>query len=399
MRIGVIPGALDTLSGDHFPHFIHMQENVKALRKKCQIVILTADKASAMYMKFKRSRLYEMLNHRALHMMRKLIHFLFFLVVYGEVRKKVTRQQNDLFLIRFSFSNYLISQYLYSRGQKILLEVHALAHVEEQRYGQSYAPPFYFLLIAYLEKRMLGWAHKMTAVSESLKSSLVSLGVHQHTIHVIHNAADLDTFDYRVNPRTIIEQYGFENKIVIGFVGSLARYHGVPMLLDVVENLEKKYVNLNVLIVGRNVHGSDNVVEEVASRKLSHLFRFTGEVAHSRIPLYIAAMDVAIIPDFNTYGSPMKLFEYMAMGKAVVAPDLPSIREVVRNGQTVILFEKGNVAELSEAIERLIENDQLRYGLGRRANRIVVESHNWDRNAEEIVRIAKHIIRSNLTQV
>ena len=62
MRIGVIPTALDTLCGEHFPHFIHMQENINALRKKVEISVLTANKANAHYMRFRESMAYEVLN-------------------------------------------------------------------------------------------------------------------------------------------------------------------------------------------------------------------------------------------------------------------------------------------------------------------------------------------------
>jgi glycosyltransferase involved in cell wall biosynthesis len=130
----------------------------------------------------------------------------------------------------------------------------------------------------------------------------------------------------------------------------------------------------------------------VFGRGLCEVFTFAGEVPHSRIPLYVAAMDIAIIPDFNTYGSPMKLFEYMAMRKAIVAPDVPPIREVIEDGKTGILFERGNVAQALEGIERLIENEQLRHDLGRRARAKVVRSYTWDQNAERIANIAESMM-------
>ena len=392
MRIGFIPGALDTLSGEHFPHLVHMQENLTALRRKVDISILTASQANAWYMKFQESRFYRIVSRDYLHSVRKLLNFLFFFAVYMEVKKNINGERHDLFMVRFSISNYLISRYLHSKGYKILLETHALGHVERKEYGQDRVFPLYFIIITYLEKRALSWAHRITAVSQSLKDSLVNSRVNEERIHVIHNGIDPDKFDYTTNPQNIIRQYNLENRLVIGFVGSFARYHGLDILLDVGENLQKKYRNITFLLVGKNVHGSDNPVETVCRRRLCDLFTFAGEVPHSRIPLYVAAMDIAIIPDFNTYGSPMKLFEYMAMRKAIVAPDVPPIREVIEDGKTGILFERGNVAQALKAIERLIDNEQLRHDLGRRASAKVVRSYTWDQNAERIANIAESMI-------
>ena len=72
IRIGFIPGALDTLSGEHFPHLIHMRENIMALRKKAEVNVLTADKANALYLGFQSSRFYQRLSHRNMHIVRKI---------------------------------------------------------------------------------------------------------------------------------------------------------------------------------------------------------------------------------------------------------------------------------------------------------------------------------------
>ena len=170
-------------------------------------------------------------------------------------------------------------------------------------------------------------------------------------------------------------------------MGSFARYHGIGLLIDVAQRLRNKYEDIAFLLVGRNVHGSDNPQEQVSAIGLSHLFTFTGELPHFEIPEHIAAMDVAVIPDFNNYGSPMKMFEYMAMRKAVLAPDVPCIREVIEPGRTGVLFERGNVGEAVRGLETLIRDEQIRHDLGRRAHAQVMAFHTWDRNAERILQI------------
>ena len=236
---------------------------------------------------------------------------------------------------------------------------------------------------------MLGWADRITTVSESLKNCLVNLGVEEKKIHAVHNAVDPDKFLYIGDAEDLIEKYNLDKNVVVGFVGSFARYHGVEILLDVAERLEKKYENIVFLLVGRNVHGPDNPMENISSGRFSSVFIFAGEVPHSMIPRHIAVMDIAIVPDFNDYGSPMKLFEYMAMKKAVVAPDVAPIREVVEDGQTALLFERGNADEAAWCIERLIVDEKFRHAIGRKAHREVMTFHTWDKNAERIFDIAE----------
>jgi glycosyltransferase involved in cell wall biosynthesis len=397
MKIGYIPGALDMLSGEYFPHLVHMRENVTALRRRVEVNLITAGKANAQYSRLRQRRVYNILNRRHIHILRKLFHLCFFLAAYREIKREINGKQNDLFIVRHSFSsNYLVCRYLQLKGWKVLLEVHALAQVEEKSYGQTHIPRclshLYFLVVSKMEMRMFSWADAITTVSASLKSRLVDLGIDEGKIHAIHNGVDPEAFLLPKGAVDIRQRYDLAAKNVVGFVGSFALYHGVDILPYIAGRLEREYENVVFLLVGGNVHGPGNPREQVSARGLSSRFIFVGEVPHSMIPHYVEAMDVAIIPDFNDYGSPMKLFEYMAMRKAVVAPDVPPIREVVEDGHTAILFEKRNVHEATKAIERLLEDESLRKRLGQKAYDKVMSSYTWDSNADKIVQIAHSMV-------
>ena len=113
--------------------------------------------------------------------------------------------------------------------------------------------------------------------------------------------------------------------------------------------------------------------ERIALHRLGESVILTGPVRRDEVPRYIAAMDICVLPDSNNYGSPMVLFEFMAMGKAIVAADLPPIRDVVQNGETGLLVERGNSAAIEQAIRLLADNPQLRERLGRQARQAVME--------------------------
>src|SRR6185503_1470097 len=118
---------------------------------------------------------------------------------------------------------------------------------------------------------------------------------------------------------------------------------------------------------------------------------FTGTIPHERVPALLDACDILVSPHIpladgsDFFGSPTKIFEYMAMGKAIVASRLGQIGEVMANNETALLVEPGNVPELARAIVGLAESRDLRERLGARAREVAVQHHTWTRNAERVL--------------
>jgi glycosyltransferase involved in cell wall biosynthesis len=103
-------------------------------------------------------------------------------------------------------------------------------------------------------------------------------------------------------------------------------------------------------------------------------------------------MDIAVLPDSNAYGSPMKLFEYLAMGKAVVAPRVGPVEEIVRDGENGLLIEPANAEQLAERVLRLAEDPGLRFRLGQQGRAEVLARHTWRRNAETVLAIHQRLL-------
>jgi glycosyltransferase involved in cell wall biosynthesis len=115
-----------------------------------------------------------------------------------------------------------------------------------------------------------------------------------------------------------------------------------------------------------------------------------GLVGHERLPDYLAAFDIALQPSAVDYASPLKLFEYMATGKAIVAPNQANIREVVADGRTALLFDPANHGSFREAVLALARNDELRQDLGRAARQSVLDrGFTWTENARRVSQLYK----------
>jgi glycosyltransferase involved in cell wall biosynthesis len=118
----------------------------------------------------------------------------------------------------------------------------------------------------------------------------------------------------------------------------------------------------------------------------------TGTIPHERVPRLLDACDILVSPHIpladgsDFFGSPTKVFEYMAMGKGIVASRLGQIGEVLWHDETALLVEPGNVPELGRAIVALVESRELRMRLGTRSREVALQNHTWTRNAERVLR-------------
>jgi glycosyltransferase involved in cell wall biosynthesis len=177
--------------------------------------------------------------------------------------------------------------------------------------------------------------------------------------------------------------------VLAGFVGTFGPWHGVLTLAEAIALLPND-CGVRFLLVGAG-RLRDEVERIVRSAGKAERVIFAGQVTHERVPALLDACDILLSPHVpladgsEFFGSPTKLFEYMAMGKGIIASRLGQIGEVLADEETALLVQPGNAQELSEAILRLSRSRELRESLGAAARRAAVERHTWQRNAERVL--------------
>lgn len=230
------------------------------------------------------------------------------------------------------------------------------------------------------ERRICAAATHIFAVSTPLKSHLVDLyDLPSSQITVLPNGANPAIFTPS-DGGAMRAKYGLDDAVIVGFVGILRPWHGVDLLLEAFASLTTSTPALRLLIVG------DGPTEPVLKARAAELglndrVVFTGRLEHRAVGAHIAAFDVAVSPRATFYASPMKIVEYMAMQKAVVAPDMPNIRDIIRNGVTGVLFQPESVQSLASSLRSVIGSLQTRLELGSRARAAVEHTLNWRNNA------------------
>nr|WP_276569377.1 glycosyltransferase [Halorhodospira halophila] len=203
------------------------------------------------------------------------------------------------------------------------------------------------------------------------------------------NGVDGSVFHPGVDGDAIRARYGLTGCQVVGFVGWIRPWHGVDGLLEAMAPRLHGGSAARLLIVGDGP-AVPALQRQAEALGITKRVVFTGPVERSEIPAHIAALDVAVQPDVTAYASPIKLFEYLGVGRAVVAPDRPNIREVVEDGVTARLFPPNNWQALADRLVELLEDPAARETLaGNGAHRIHQHGYTWLENARRVITAAE----------
>jgi glycosyltransferase involved in cell wall biosynthesis len=239
-------------------------------------------------------------------------------------------------------------------------------------------------LASFLERKLFGRATGLVAVSSYLKKQLVAdYGVRPSNIMVLPNAADPVVFRPGVQPQVECAGKPLDGKI-IGFVGGFYPWHGLKLLLDAFLSLVPEFPAAKLLLIGDGPE-KQSLMDRVAQAGAGRKVFFAGRVDHKDLPKWVSAFHIGVMPDSNEYGSPMKVFEYMSMGKPVVVPDYAPLRDAVEDGVEGFIFPPGSTTTLAERMRTLLGNPQTYARMADAARRRVVLRHNWEQNARTIL--------------
>ena len=199
------------------------------------------------------------------------------------------------------------------------------------------------------------------------------------------NAADLARFDpARFDVPRLRAQRGLADRVVCGHIGAFAHWHGMDTFVEAMAARLAEVPQLVLVLVGDG-RALPAIRALVTGRGLGERVLLPGRVAHDEIASWIACMDYAVLPDSNQYGSPMKLFEFMAMGVAMVAPDYAPIAEVVSDGQTGWLFPRRATGDCVQRVLDLATQTDERQRVGAAAREYIARERQWRNNAEELL--------------
>lgn len=310
---------------------------------------------------------------------RALRHVLHNAVVERGLRELLARSRPDLVYERygpFGVAGGVVARAL---GIPHVLEVNAPLAREGAEYRGQALPE----LAAQLERAALAVTRRVVAVSETLRAELCEAGADPSKIAVVPNGVDTERFQ----PSGPVLP-GLEGRFVVGFVGNLRPWHGVEALAKAFRELLPD-PRFQLLVVGDGPAAS---ALESLEREVPDRVRLVRGVDHAEVPRYLRAMDAAVAPYpplERFYFSPLKLLEYMAAGRAIVASRIGQVAELLRDGETGLLVPPGDPSALAAAVRRLADDDRLRARLGARAAETARREHTWEDRAARILDLAR----------
>ncbi len=283
---------------------------------------------------------------------------------------------------RHSLWSYGAMEWAFLHEIPALLEVNAPLIEEQERFrGLSHRT-----LAEDARTRAFASADAILAVSSEVAERTSEHAAARGRVSIVPNGVDHRRFHPDVPPAMPRPLDG-AGDVTIGFVGTLKIWHGVETLIEAFAIHARRNPQSRLLIVGDGPERA--TLQALASRLgIEDRTRFTGAVDPDQVPSLVTSMDIAAAPypaDPGHYFSPLKLFEYMAAGRAIIASRIGQIESVLEHDRTGVLVSPGDTRELAAAIDALGSERERRARLACNARSAAVVHHTWDAVALRIV--------------
>jgi glycosyltransferase involved in cell wall biosynthesis len=311
-------------------------------------------------------------------------------VFHDEGQKLAAGRRLSLIYQRYSLNSYAGLKLARDLGVPFVLEYNG----SEIWMSRHWSRPLKYESIAErIEMLNVCGADLVVVVSRTMRDELVRRGVAGDRILVNPNAVDPERYRPDIDGSAVRAQFGLQGRTVIGFLSTFQPWHGAEVVAQAFVTLMRRFPqdreSVRLLMIGSG-SGVAATRQILAAAGLDTAVSFTGLVEQELGPQYLAACDILVSPHVPNadgspfFGSPTKLFEYMAMGKGIVASELGQIAEVLRHGQTALLVPPGDATALAVAIARLVDDPPLRAALGEAA-RHAVAGHTWRAHVRRIL--------------
>lgn len=360
---------------------VHIQEIIKSLQKQGHEIILVAPRAGENQAFGGDGGMVSTLKKSTPKVIYEILEFSYAFVAAAKLLWAIKKHSPDFIYERFNLFTPAGIWVKKIVGLPLLLEVNAPLYEERNEHDGLGL------------RRLAKWSQAYTwrqadvvlPVTGVLAEQVIAYGVNPSLVHVVPNGINAEEF--MVDRPSLKPPIDTSNRTVIGFVGFCRKWHGLDRILALLLRPENEH--LFFLLVGDGP-AVPALREYAAENGLSDRVHITGIVQRIDMPMWLQPIDIALQPAVVDYASPLKLLEYMATGKAIVAPDQPNIRELLKHEHNALLFQPDSQDDFIHACNRLACDRALREQLAENARHAIVENRLfWDDNARKIVTLAE----------
>jgi len=280
-------------------------------------------------------------------------------------------------------------------GLPFVLEVNGIVG-DEQRSTDGRHAPRDSRIRKVIRARMMRKASRVIAVSEGIRTALISsYGLDADRVSIVPNGANTSIFR-PLDKSECRRQLGFsEAERVICYAGNLVHWQGVHHLLQALVRLTRAQPDVKGLILGEGP--DENLLKAMAENLgISEAVRFVGATPYERVPVFLGAADVCVAPfEGLRKASPIKIFEYLACGRPVVASEIDEVGAFLRETHTGIAVPPGDSAKLENAIKWILDHPEQSADMGTRGTEVIRSTRSWELTAERVIGLLDSITTSS----
>ena len=367
--------------------YVHIEEMIHALRSQGHEVIIVAPPSAETEDFGSDAGAVALLKRWLPKWFYELMELGYSLVAYRRMAKAIRAHKPDCIYERYNL--FLPAGVWAARRFKLplLLEVNAPILEERSRYDGLSLTRLARWSQAYAWRN----ADVVLPVTQVLGDIVASYGVEHKRIVVIPNGINGERFESAPDVEAAKRALGLEGRLVLGFTGFVRDWHGLDKVLDLIAG-DPPESRRHLLVVG---DGPARTGLERQARELGidNRVTFTGIVGRDDVARHVAAFDIALQPAVVAYASPLKLFEYLALGKAIVGPAQPNIEEILRRDHNAVLFDPADPNGLASAVSRLCGDAVLRNKVAANARATISDQQlTWNANAHRVIELFRGLL-------
>jgi glycosyltransferase involved in cell wall biosynthesis len=303
--------------------------------------------------------------------------------IYNQINKIIKEEKPEVTYIRWRhnlFWGFLFKK----RKYRVVFECNTPSTMSLYKYGNR-PGRLMELFTMYMDRQICRNSDLISAVSEGVKDFLENkIRCSCKRIIVNPNGVNTEIFSpYGDNKR---KEYNIsKDTTVIGYSGSFRPQHGVEILINAFKNMG--YRDRKLLIIGTGDKDYEEKLKSLAGSDRRIIF--SGEIPFNKMPAYLRTCDILVSPQKPFIGddfhqSPVKLYEYMAVGRAITASALGQIKNIIIDGYNGMLFESGDIESLRNCLDVLSKDKKLRGRLSANARKEAENNYTWEDNVRRI---------------
>ncbi len=319
-----------------------------------------------------------------------------FTYIPGDIRI-LKQEKPDLLISRldlYSFSSLIAAKYL---NVPTIIEADTPMVYEARTFNGRYKG--YPGLAEFVERKNFELSDAAFCVSNDARKHFIKERKAPEDLTMISNGVDIEKFTPDLDVE-LKNSLGFTDEIIVGFSGSFHYWHGVDNLAIVIQRTLRENPNIRFLLMGQGGPMQKMLQEALEVDEFKNKVIFTGLIDHDKVSPYLAIMDIVLAPypelEFFYY-SPVKVYEYMACGKPVIASRLGQICELIEDGENGFLTKPGSIDEIVNLILDLSNNKNKRLEIGKTARKYIEKNHTWEQKAKELEALCMDVLEKKQT--